>query len=52
MDTTAALSGNLSGMTRREMLEISANIPQAEIRDIRIFTEENQNIIFLRITKR
>jgi extracellular factor (EF) 3-hydroxypalmitic acid methyl ester biosynthesis protein len=38
--------------TRHEMLEVSANIPQAEIRDIRIFTEENQNIIFLQITKR
>jgi hypothetical protein len=38
--------------SRREMLEVSADIPQAEIRDIRIFTEENQNIIFLQITKR
>jgi extracellular factor (EF) 3-hydroxypalmitic acid methyl ester biosynthesis protein len=38
--------------TRHEMLEVSANIPQAEIRDIRIFTEENQNIIFLQIAKR
>ena len=38
--------------TRQEMLEVSAEIPQAEIRDIRIFTEENQNIIFLQITKR
>ena len=38
--------------TRHEMLEVSANIAQAEIRDIRIFTEENQNIIFLQISKR
>jgi hypothetical protein len=38
--------------TRHEMLEVSAGIPQADIRDIRIFTEENQNIIFLQITKR
>ena len=38
--------------TRHEMLEVSAGIPQAEIREIRIFTEENQNIIFLQITKR
>ncbi len=38
--------------TRHEMLVISADIAQAEIRDIRIFTEENQNIIFLQITKR
>ena len=38
--------------SRHEMLEISAGIPQADIRDIRIFTEENQNIIFLQISKR
>jgi hypothetical protein len=38
--------------TRHEMLEVSAGIPQADIRDIRIFTEENQNIIFLQIIKR
>ncbi len=38
--------------TRHEMLEVSETIPQSEIRDIRIFTEENQNIIFLQITKR
>ncbi len=38
--------------TRQEMLDISMKIPQADIRDIRIFTEENQHIIFLQITKR
>lgn len=38
--------------TRQEMLELSQEIPQAEIRDIRIFAEENQNIIFLQVTKR
>jgi hypothetical protein len=38
--------------SRQEMLEVTAKIPQTEIRDIRIFTEENQNIIFLQITKR
>jgi len=38
--------------TRQEMLELSMDIPQAEIRDITIFAEENQNIIFLQITKR
>jgi extracellular factor (EF) 3-hydroxypalmitic acid methyl ester biosynthesis protein len=37
--------------TRLEMVEISACIPQAQIRDIRIFAEENQNIIFLQVTK-
>jgi extracellular factor (EF) 3-hydroxypalmitic acid methyl ester biosynthesis protein len=38
--------------TRQEMLDLSVLIPQADIRDIRIFTEENQNIIFLQIFKR
>ena len=38
--------------TRQEMLNMTDNIPQQDIRDIRIFTEENQNIIFLQITKR
>ena len=38
--------------TRQEMLDLSVLIPQADIRDIRIFTEENQNIIFLQVWKR
>ena len=37
---------------RQEMLEIAEEIPLAEIHDIRIFAEENQNIIFLKVTKR
>jgi extracellular factor (EF) 3-hydroxypalmitic acid methyl ester biosynthesis protein len=41
----------LTYRTRLEMIGISADIPQAQIRDIRIFAEENQNIIFLQITK-
>jgi hypothetical protein len=38
--------------TRREMLEISLDVPQAALHDLRIFAEENQNIIFLQLTKR
>jgi hypothetical protein len=37
--------------TRQEMVGVSAEIPQAQIRDLRIFAEENQNIIFLQVTK-
>jgi extracellular factor (EF) 3-hydroxypalmitic acid methyl ester biosynthesis protein len=37
--------------TRLEMMDISAEIPQAQIREIRVFAEENQNILFLQITK-
>jgi SAM-dependent methyltransferase len=37
---------------RVEVLELSAEIPQAEIHDIRLFAEDNQNILFLEITRR
>ena len=38
--------------TRREMLEISLDVPQPVLHDLRIFAEENQNIIFLQLTRR
>jgi hypothetical protein len=38
--------------TRKEMVEMSLEVPQEAIHDIRIFCEEGQNIIFLQITKR
>jgi hypothetical protein len=38
--------------TRKEMLEMAQDIPQAALHDIRLFAEENQNIIFLQITRR
>ena len=38
--------------TRQEMLAIAEEIPMADIRDIRLFVEDNQNIIFLQVTKR
>jgi extracellular factor (EF) 3-hydroxypalmitic acid methyl ester biosynthesis protein len=38
--------------TRREMLEISLDVPQPALHDLRIFAEENQNIIFLQLTRR
>src|SRR5262249_40195254 len=38
--------------TRREMLDLSMQIPLREIRDIKLFAEENQNILFLEITKK
>jgi extracellular factor (EF) 3-hydroxypalmitic acid methyl ester biosynthesis protein len=37
---------------RQEMLELAANIPDADIREIRLFADDSQNIIFLQITKR
>ena len=38
--------------TRQEMLQLSLDIPESEVRNIRLFAEDNQNIIFLEITKR
>ena len=38
--------------TRQDMLMIAEEIPLSDIHDIRIFAEDNQNIIFLQITKR
>ena len=37
---------------REEMLDLTTGIAQAEIGDVQIFAEENQNIIFLLVTKR
>jgi hypothetical protein len=42
---------NLVYRTRREMMDITMEIPQEEIRDITIFTEENHNIIFLEMSR-
>jgi hypothetical protein len=38
--------------TRLEMLDVAALIPEAEVRDIRLFSEENRNILFLQVTRR
>lgn len=35
---------------RQEMIALLHNVPQAEIREIKIFAEDNQNIIFLEVT--
>lgn len=43
---------NLIFRTRHEMMNMTMDIPQEEIRGIRVFAEENQNIIFLEVTKR
>ncbi len=37
--------------TRQEMIDITMEIPQDEIRQISLFAEENRNIIFLQIRK-
>jgi SAM-dependent methyltransferase len=37
--------------TRQEMVDITMEVPQKEIRDIRLFAEENQNIIFTKVRR-
>lgn len=43
---------NLIFRTRYEMVEMTMEIPQEAIRGIRLFAEENQNIIFLEVVKK
>lgn len=38
--------------TRHDMVELTCEIPEAQIAEVRVFTEENQNIIFLRVIRR
>ena len=38
--------------TRREMVDLTMEIPENEIREMTVFTEENQNIIFLQVLRR
>ena len=38
--------------TRQEMLAVAEEVPLADLRDIRLFVEDNQNIIFMQVTKR
>lgn len=43
---------NLIYRTRHEMIDITMEIPQEEIEQIKLFAEENQNVIFVVVTKR
>lgn len=38
--------------TRRDMVDLTLEIPEEEIREITMFTEENQNIIFLQVLRK
>ena len=43
---------NLIYRTPQEMLGVAMVIPQSEIKDIRLLAAENQNMLFLQVTKR
>ncbi len=38
--------------TRQDMIDLTAEIPEAEIRDVRLHSEDQRNIIFLEVRKR
>lgn len=38
--------------SRQDMVNLTMEIDEAELRDLSLFTEDNQNIIFLRVTKK
>lgn len=38
--------------TRREMIDLTMEIPEADLRDVTLFAEDNRNIIFVQVTKR
>lgn len=38
--------------SRQNMVDLTMEIEESELRDLTLFTEENQNIIFLRVTKK
>ncbi len=38
--------------TRQDMADLTAEIPESEIREVRIFSEEQRNIVFLEVRKR
>jgi hypothetical protein len=47
----AYMDWNLIYRTRRDMIDLTMEIPETEIDSITLFSEENQNIIFLDVTK-
>lgn len=43
---------NLIYRTRRDMVELTTDIEESEVRDFSVFAEDSRNIIFFRLTKR
>lgn len=48
----AYMDWHLVYRTRHDMLELTRDVPQREIHSLRIFAEDNQNIIFLELCRR
>jgi SAM-dependent methyltransferase len=47
----AYMDWNLIYRTRYDMVRLTQDVPQGDIKDLRLFAEENQNIIFLELTR-
>lgn len=47
----AFMDWNLIYRTRRDMVELTAEIPESQVRDLSVFAEDSRNIIFFRLTK-
>jgi len=47
----AYMDWNLIYRTRQDMVDLTMEIEESQIRDLTLVTEENRNIIFLRLTK-
>jgi extracellular factor (EF) 3-hydroxypalmitic acid methyl ester biosynthesis protein len=47
----AFMDWNLIYRTRQDMVELTMEIPESEIRDLTVFAEDSRNIIFVRVTK-
>jgi extracellular factor (EF) 3-hydroxypalmitic acid methyl ester biosynthesis protein len=42
----------LVSRTRCDMVQLTANIPESELREVRVFAEENVNIVFLELNRK
>lgn len=47
----AFMGWDLIYRSRAEMMGLTMNIPQEQIRDVRVYSEENTNILFLEVTR-
>lgn len=47
----AFMDWNLIYRTRHDMVELTMEIPESEVKQVNLFTEEQRNIIFLQVTR-
>jgi hypothetical protein len=47
----AFMDWHLIYRTRQEMIDLIEELPQSKIKNVQLFAEENQNIIFVMVTR-